>query len=43
MGYNSILEIRELIAHTKYEEAKDYLVWKLGDYIKDLKEQPWEK
>ena len=24
MGYNSILEIRELIAHTKYEEAKEF-------------------
>ena len=25
MGYNSILEIRELIAHTKYEEAKEFV------------------
>lgn len=25
---------------SNYEEAKDYLIWKLGDYIKDLNEQP---
>lgn len=28
---------------TNYDEAKDYLVWKLGDYIKDLNEQPSKK